>query len=234
VDIDALFEKYCDRLGRRQKELAVLQLTGNIEGYLVKEFVIAVSEYSNGKLFAATISHTKDDGGTPGRRHVDICVLDGTLRASKQDIWIVLMLEAKYFSNSRLLGLGKSAGERYDKDAFRHLDDLSEQALKLRGYADETLDEIRVNSDAVPKRCALVLAGYQHAKPDVRPDTRSEEESFDTRSEKEVSDKLQKALNEEFIVDEVNGLRLVYRMPTTALGMQYTVVLKAGLFEPRR
>jgi hypothetical protein len=137
VDIDALFREFRNRLEHRKAELAVLQLTGNIEGYLVKEFVIAVSEYSNGKLFAATVCHTKDDEGTLGRRHVDICVLDGSLRASKRDIRIALMLEAKHISNSRLLGLGKYAGERYDKDASKHLDDLSKQSLDLRGYRNE-------------------------------------------------------------------------------------------------
>ena len=234
MENDALLRNYCDRLESHKKELAVLQLAGNIEDYLVRQFFVAVSEHSNGELFAATIGGANRGDGTREPR-VDICVLKGSLRASQKDLRVVSMLEAKYFANSRLLGLGKSANAMYDKDVRRRLKTLHEQALRLkRDYGKcKTLDGIQVSSDAVPNRCALVLAGYQCAKPDVRSDTRSGKEDFDARNEDVVFGKLQKALEEKFVVDEVNGLRPVYGTSATVLGMQYTVVLKAGLFEPR-
>ncbi len=225
MNIDALFEEYRNRLKRRQKELA----TGNIEDYLVRQFFVAVSEHSDGELFAATICHTKGDAGTAGRRHVDICVLDGSLRTSKRDLRIALMLEAKYFSNSRLLGLGRSAGERYDKGASKYLDDLQKQALRLQDYANGTLDEIQVRPHAVPERCALVLAGYEQA---AASDGRNDQ--FDTRDRDVVFSRLEEALKEKFTMNEANELCPVYETSTAVLGMQYSVELRAGLFKPRR
>jgi hypothetical protein len=225
------------RIERRKEELAVLQLTGNIEDYLVKEFAVAVSDYSCGRWFAATIGGTKLPDGDRQPR-VDICILDAVNHGdwlNEDGLTIIALIEAKYFVNSRLLGFGRSASVRYDKNVRARTKELADQARRLQ-FCKGTLGGLRLRPIPEPERCALVLAGYVHAENQGGARPRGAAANFDQRSEDDVFGRLQGALEDAFLTDASQDLRTMtasYRITTSALGRRYSAVLKTALLRPR-
>ena len=84
--ITQLFYAYLKYLKKQKEKIALLQLTGRLEDYLVKEFIYFV--YQNG-MFAIT------NVGSKNEQKVDICLLEGDLNHCV----IYGMIEAKYIRN---------------------------------------------------------------------------------------------------------------------------------------
>ena len=77
-------------LAKDKEKIALLQLTGRIEDFLVREFIYYV--YKNGNFAVANI-------GDKGEQKIDICMLTGNINSPK----IYCMVEAKYFGNKHRL-----------------------------------------------------------------------------------------------------------------------------------
>jgi len=79
-----------EHLARNKEKIALLQLTGRIEDFLVREFIYYV--YKNGNFAVANI-------GRKNEQKIDICMLTGDADSPK----IYCMVEAKYFGNKHRL-----------------------------------------------------------------------------------------------------------------------------------
>ena len=77
-------------LAKDKEKIALLQLTGRIEDFLVREFIYYV--YKNGNFAIANI-------GRKNEQKIDICMLTGNVDSPK----IYCMVEAKYFGNKHRL-----------------------------------------------------------------------------------------------------------------------------------
>lgn len=87
--ITTLFYSFLKYLNKQSEKVAVLQLTGKIEDFLVKEFVYFVYKSSKGKNFALV------NIGKKNQQKIDICLI----RRKENNAEIYGMIEAKYFRN---------------------------------------------------------------------------------------------------------------------------------------
>ena len=84
-----LYDEYKKYLSKMGKKIAILQLTGRIEDYLVKEFVAFVYKESHGQVFVQT------NFGKAGENRIDMGLTQ--LRDNKRVIFG--LIEAKYITN---------------------------------------------------------------------------------------------------------------------------------------
>lgn len=91
--ITSLFYSFLDTLKKEKEKLALLQLTGKIEEYLVKEFVYHIHLKSEGNRFALI------NLGNRGEQKIDICILKGRSPERDDKAKIVGFIEAKYLRN---------------------------------------------------------------------------------------------------------------------------------------
>jgi len=89
VGIGNIYHNYIKHLKSKEEEISVIQLTGRIEDFLVKEFIYYVYTESNKKIFGLT------NVGKSKEQKIDICLQ----RKVKGQIEIMGMIEAKYIRN---------------------------------------------------------------------------------------------------------------------------------------
>lgn len=88
--VTTLYYSYLKYLSKERKKIALLQLTGRIEDYLVREFIWHAHTKHN--FGVANI-------GSKNQQKIDICLLKGKL----DNPTIYCMVEAKYFRNKHRL-----------------------------------------------------------------------------------------------------------------------------------
>lgn len=69
-EITCLYGLFLEHLREQEEKISVLQLSGKIEDFLVKEFAYYVSKKTKGKDFVLTNYGKKDD-----HRKIDICLI---------------------------------------------------------------------------------------------------------------------------------------------------------------
>ena len=84
------FYSFLKYLADQKEEIAVLQLSGKIEDFLVKEFVYFIHKSSGGKNFALV------NIGNKNQQKIDLCLIRGE---TVNDAKIYGLIEAKYFRN---------------------------------------------------------------------------------------------------------------------------------------
>ena len=89
TSIGYIYHNYIKHLKSKEKQISVLQLTGRIEDFLVKEFIYCAYAESNKKIFGLT------NVGKSKEQKIDICLQ----RKVKGQIEIMGMIEAKYIRN---------------------------------------------------------------------------------------------------------------------------------------
>lgn len=100
-----LYDSFLNHLEKEKDKIAVLQLTGKIEDYLVKEFVYHVYCLTKGKFFALTnLGRTKKK-----ERRIDICLLKGDVDKPV----IYGLIEAKYLRNKHRISDYDATDEIY-------------------------------------------------------------------------------------------------------------------------
>lgn len=168
-----LFNGFIEHLKAHADRIAYAQLAGRIEEYLVREFCYSVHLSRHGRrLFAA-----HSPGHIRGQPQVDIAILNGRLEENEGDLCIVHMLEAKYFTNAAILGMG-------DDPNWYTLRGLGEQVTRLAGFMGKTIGNYHV-AEQMPSRRALVLIG--HTWPNgrtLRPKTRKQGEFYQQAEQK--------------------------------------------------
>lgn len=99
-----LYYSFLKNLEEEKDKIAVLQLTGKIEDYLVKEFIYHVYYPTKGKVFAL------GNLGNRGERKIDICLLKGR---SVDNSVIYGLIEAKYLRNKHRISDYDATDEIY-------------------------------------------------------------------------------------------------------------------------
>ena len=99
-EITRLYDSFLEHL-REQKSFSVLQLSGKIEDFLVKEFAYYISQKTKGTDFVLTNYGKKDD-----KRKIDMCLIrrksprsEINDKIEEKSSRIYGMIEAKYIRN---------------------------------------------------------------------------------------------------------------------------------------
>ncbi len=92
--VTTLFYSFLEHLQMQKEKIALLQLIGKLEDYLVKEFCYHTYKKSEGKVFAL-VNFYKE-----GEQRIDICLFRGK---NLENIEIYGMIEAKYLRNRHRL-----------------------------------------------------------------------------------------------------------------------------------
>ena len=115
------YYSFLKHLEVKKEEISVLQLTGRIEGFLVKEFVYFIHRSSGGRNFALV------NVGNKNQQKIDLCLINGN---SVNSAKIYGLIEAKYFRNRHRLWTSNAMDE-----ITPTLKDLSRQLHVFEGYS---------------------------------------------------------------------------------------------------
>ena len=139
-----IFYSFLKYLEEKKEAIAVLQLTGKIEDFLVKEFVYFVYKSSGGKNFALV------NIGNKNQQKIDLCLIRGKNVNTAE---IYGLIEAKYFRNRHRLWSSNAMDE-----IVPTLKDLSRQ---LHIFADSSHGVFNVNLKSKTNVIyGLVFASY--------------------------------------------------------------------------
>jgi hypothetical protein len=141
--ITELYYNFLKYLEEEKDKIALIQLTGKIEDYLVKEFVYYIYKKTEGKTFALV------NLGIRGEKKIDIVLLKGNM----DNPVIHSLIEAKYLRNKHRI-------TNYDAtdEISTSLKSLHEQ---IGPFKSETLGGYKVKLSARSKNIyGLVFASY--------------------------------------------------------------------------
>ncbi len=198
-----LYYSFLDYLKNKKERIAMLQLAGKIEDYLVREFTYHVYCTSGGNVFALPNLGKKDEN------RIDICLLKGQL----DDPIIYGMIEVKYITNNH-----KFLDHGADDEISPTLKNLYKQ---LKYKPPDQHGGYRVDLSAKSKNIyGLVFASY------VTKDN-------NTERKKKFYDKILKTAEKYFRYYDLAKpyFRQIFDdVCINALGARYYVSLKAGLW----
>jgi len=148
--IEKLYGFFLRNLREQKHKIAVLQLTGRIEDFLVKEFVYFAYEKSGRKIFALT------NIGKRGQKKIDICLLRGK---NLREVEVYGMIEAKYFRNRHRFKSSNAMDETSPT-----LNSLKKQLYPFKGNSQ---GGFKVNLLSLTDNIyGLILASYVNEKKD--------------------------------------------------------------------
>ncbi len=208
-----LYYSFIKELGSEEEikeKLAVLQLGGKLEDYLVKEFLYHIYQSSGGNIFALTNFGRKADG-----RRIDLVLIKGKTLTEPQ---VFALVEAKYLRNI----------QRFDVYADA-TDEISSSFVSLREqigpFKSEKYGGYSVQLRALSKNVyGLVFASYV-----------TKEEGSNSKKEefyKTILDKAEKDFR-------YHDLKKPYfkticeDIPAKLIGENFYVSLRAGLWRKR-
>jgi hypothetical protein len=217
--VESLFDSFRTELRQSRRQYAPLQLTGRIEDYLVKDFVLHIFGRTRGEWFPLV------NLGISGEQKVDIAILEGdlsecTIDTSEEEIrrraCVRALIEAKYLRNTHRICLGGAKDE-----TTQTLKSLAKQA---HPYKKKTHGRFRVRLNRNTGNIyGLVFASFVSF-----PATdRAREKDF----YRDVSEKAQKLRLRYFDLPGKAWLKECYSQePVKTLGTTFHVSLRAGLW----
>lgn len=210
--ITQLYYKFVGHLRSRTEFIAPLQLTGRLEDYLVHEFIGYSFGESGGKLLGLS------NLGNRGEQKIDVAFVQGD---SPDSPVIIGLVEAKYLRNAHRFSPIDSAKD----EVATTLKDFQRQ---VRGFKLDVHARIPVH---LRSRNAEVygLIFVSYTKPATQSRPRDKEEFF------KFVKKRAGELGFRFLDYETPHLNKVYEdKRVDALGMQYLVSLRTGLWRAGR
>ncbi len=182
VGVTDMYYSFLEYLEEQKEKISVLQLSGRIEGFLVKEFVYHVYKKTKGKNFVLTNYGCGED-----KQYIDICLIreKSNFKPEKNDkieakYEIYGMIEAKYIRNRQRF---------FDYDAKDEITGsltTSKTSLKrqLRAFEESHQGKCDVNLLSKTNNIyGLVFASYVSEEKDEK-----EKKGFYQRVLKEASD----------------------------------------------
>ncbi len=156
VGVNSLYDSFIKHLREQkeeQKKISVLQLSGKIEDFLVKEFVYHVYQKTQGKVFFALNFGSK----SPRQQEIDICLIR---RKSPYEIYG--MIEAKYISNRQKFPYLASPATDLIKPILKSL------KKQVHVFKESSHVGIDVNLLSKANIYGLVFASYVSEKKDKK------------------------------------------------------------------